>query len=271
MSNIQDHLHYQIIGEDTSPKLVFLHGIMGQGRNWASIAKRFSRNYQCLIYDQRGHGRSFHPSSGFELEDYSRDLEELLDFLGWSGPIYLVGHSMGGRVALHFADRHPERVDRLVIVDIGPSSDWQSMSSIIEKLDFVPSPFGSRDEARHFFAGPFMEKYKSKMLSDFFYSNLVEKEGGFQWIFSKELIRKTLETSRHRDYWGEFRQLAMETLYIRGGNSTDLKRDDFEKVLANNPKIKGVEVEGAGHWVHAEKPTETIRIIEDFFNIAGRV
>ena len=269
MSQIQENLNYQILGDDSSPKLVFLHGIMGQGRNWASIAKRFSRNFQCLIYDQRGHGKSFQPQSGFTLEDYSKDLEDLLNSLGWNEPIYLVGHSMGGRVALNFAHQNPERVKKLVIVDIGPSSDWQSMAAIIEKLDFVPTPFDSREEARGFFDQQFLPRYGNKMISDFFYSNLSSQNGQFDWIFSKELIRKTLETSRNRDYWAEFKELSMETMFIRGGKSTDLKKDDFEKVLANNSRIQGVEVAEAGHWVHAEKPTETIRIIEDFFNIAG--
>jgi len=264
----QKDLNYQIIGEDTSPKLVFLHGIMGQGRNWLSIAKKFSKNYQCLVFDQRGHGKSSHPTDGFQLTDYAEDLRKLLTDVDWKEPAHLVGHSMGGRVALYFTDQYPGLVKSLTIVDIGPTSDWQSMSSILEKLDFVPVPFASRSEARHFLENQFLEKYPSKMLMEFFYSNLVEQNGQYDWTFSKHLIRQTLELARYKDYWGEFKALQLPTLLIRGQLSTDLSAEDYKKVLASNPKIQGQEVRGAGHWVHAEKPRETIKIIEDFFNIA---
>ena len=141
MLPVEKRINYQILGKDTSPKLVFLHGIMGQGRNWGSIAKKFSKNFQCLIFDQRGHGKSRDPGAGVQLGDFAKDLEELLDFLGWTEPIHLVGHSMGGRVALYFTDHHPQRVKKLVIVDIGPSANWDSMAGIIEQLEFVPVPF----------------------------------------------------------------------------------------------------------------------------------
>ena len=266
---VQEFLNYQIIGQDSSSKLVFLHGIMGQGRNWQSIAKKFSSDHQCMILDQRGHGQSMQPETGYQLDDYVEDLRKLLDQEGWTEPIKLVGHSMGGRVALMFAHKYPERIEKLVIVDIGPSSDWQSMALILEKLDSVPVPFSNRGEARQFFEGEFMARYQSKMLMEFFYSNMVERNAQYNWIFSKEGIRQTLELARHKDYWAEFRDLKMPTLLIRGGKSTDLTQEDYEKLLANNSNILGQVVEEAGHWVHAEKPRETIRIIEDFFNIAA--
>lgn len=261
--------NYQILGQDTSPKFVFLHGIMGQGRNWQSIAKRFSRHFQCLILDQRGHGSSFHPDGASDLKDFVDDLEFILGELGWTEPIHLLGHSMGGRVALLFADRHPEWVDKLVIVDIGPESDWQSMAGILEKVDFVPVPFENRQEARDFMEGPFLQKFPNPMVMEFFYANLVERDGQVDWTFSKPMVRQVLEQSRHRDYWANFKELAMPTLLIRGEKSPDFPQEAFKRVVENNPNIKGVEIEGAGHWVHAEKPQETIRIIEEFFNIAG--
>ncbi len=270
MLPIEKRINYQILGDDTSPKLVFLHGIMGQGRNWLSIAKKFSKNFQCLVYDQRGHGKSWHPEKGFDLEDFSSDLEELLKALGWNQPIYLVGHSMGGRVALYFANKNPQWVKKLVIVDIGPAADWDSMQGILDQVDYVPVPFESRDQARSFMEQEFLKKYPNKMVMEFFYSSLVEQENGtMDWIFSKKLIRNSLEQSRHRDYWSEFKALSMPTLYLRGGRSTHLKESEFTKVLENNSNIQGSTVEGAGHWVHAEKPRETLRTIDDFFNIAG--
>lgn len=260
---------YQIIGEDSSPKLIFLHGLMGRGKNWQSIAKNFSKDYQCLIYDQRGHGESIKPETGYHLDDYALDLKGLLDNLGWSEPISLVGHSMGGRVSLFFATKYPELVKKLVIVDIGPTSDWSSMQGVLDKMNFVPTPFVSRQEARSFMETEFFPKYKNKMVMEFFYSNLVKKGDGYDWVFSPSAIKQTLEVSRLADYWSDFKNLSMKTLLIRGGKSPDLLQGDYEKVVANNPNIQGKVVAEAGHWVHAEKPLETIGLIRDFFNIDG--
>lgn len=232
------------------------------------IAKRFAIKNQVLIYDQRGHGQSFQPESGYQVDDYVEDLYKLLQQLKWT-KIKLVGHSMGGRVALVFANRYPEMLEKLVIVDIGPSSDWASMASILEKLNFVPTPFTDRTSARSFMENEFLKRYPNKMVMEFFYSNLTERNGQYDWIFSKSGIRQTLESARYKDYWDEFKKLKVPTLYLRGGSSPDLPKEDFTKVLQANPKIKGVEIPGAGHWVHAEKPLETIQAIEDFFIIAA--
>ena len=104
------------------------------------------------------------------------------------------------------------------------------------------------------------------MLTEFFYSNLVSKDDKYDWVFSKKAIRSTLEVSRLADYWAEFKGLPMPTMLIRGEISSDLSQEDFEKALAHNPLIEGKVVEGAGHWVHAEKPLETIGLIRDFLS-----
>src|SRR5690606_10738201 len=92
-------------------------------------------------------------------------------------------------------------------------------------------------------------------------------DGKMDWVFSPKAIEMTLENSRLADYWAEFKELSMPTLLIRGGLSEDLSQEDFEKVVAHNPRIQGKVVEGAGHWVHAEKPLETIEIIRTFINM----
>lgn len=115
-----ENFNYSITGQgNEAPKLVFLHGVMGFGLNWRTITKVFDPYFRCLVYDQRGHGRSFHPESGYAPEDYANDLEQILEELSWN-KISLVGHSMGGRNALEFAHRFSARVEKLVIEDIGP-------------------------------------------------------------------------------------------------------------------------------------------------------
>src|SRR4051812_15656878 len=113
--------HHQIAGNPAGHKLVFLHGLMGSASNWRKITPAFENDYQILIYDQRGHGRSFKPISGYTPADFAGDLKNIIDELGWE-KIHLVGHSMGGRNALEFAQLFPRRIDHLVIEDITPGT-----------------------------------------------------------------------------------------------------------------------------------------------------
>jgi esterase len=257
--------NYQIYGHDDNPKLVFLHGLMGFASNWRSIAREFESSYQILLYDQRGHGKSFKPSSGYGTAEYAQDLITILDELGWDR-CHLVGHSMGGRVAVETAHLYPERVEKLVIADIGPVSDMQSMTAIEEKINGVPVPFENRNAARSYFDNVFLQRYHSETLKQFFYANLEEKvDRTFDWKFSKHGILETIWKARAVQQWRQFESLNMPTLLLRGQLSDDLPEELYEEILQRNPKIIGKVISGAGHWIHAEEPQLVVRAIDDFF------
>jgi esterase len=257
-------INYQIHGEDTSPKLVFLHGLMGFASNWRSVARHFESRYQILLYDQRGHGKSFQPATGYSTADYAKDLIILLDHLGWKKCI-LVGHSMGGRVAVEVAFRYPERVEKLVIADIGPESDMRSMNSIEEKINSVPTPFENRDAAREFFDSTFLQKYKSETLKQFFYANMEEKpDRSFNWKFYKPGILETLWKARTLNQWPQFEALKIPTLLLRGEHSEDLPQPQFEEILERNSHIAGAVISNAGHWIHADNLKETVEQMDRF-------
>ncbi len=252
------------MGEKANPKLVFLHGLMGFGSNWKTMARHLESQYQILLYDQRGHGRSAQPSTGYGIEDYVSDLEGILTELGW-GEVVLVGHSMGARVAAGFAEKYPQKVRQLILVDMGPVSDIASMISVEEKIKMVPVPFASRDEARAFFDGPFLQKFKNETVKQFFYANLDSNDSGeMSWRFYLPGVLETLWQSRTSTQWTAYQNFSMPTLLIRGQKSQDFSQELFDEVVAKNPQITGVVVEGAGHWVHVEKPNELLQIFEDF-------
>lgn len=256
--------NYQIHGADANPKLVFLHGLMGFASNWKSIARHFEDSHQVLLYDQRGHGKSFKPSTGYATVDYAGDLITILNELGWE-KCSLVGHSMGGRVAVEVASIAPERVDKLVIADIGPVSDVHSMTSVEEKMNSVPVPFESRASARQFFDSVFLAKYGSETLKQFFYANIEEKANGtFDWKFSKVGILETLWKARTLQQWKQFDHLKMPTLLLRGEFSDDLSEELYAEVLERNPQILGKVISGAGHWIHADNPQLVIHALQNF-------
>ncbi len=263
-----DNFNYQILGQATAPKLVFLHGLMGSGANWRRITPEFTNSFEILTFDQRGHGRSFQPDTGYSPEDYAGDLKKLLDELGWQ-KVSLVGHSMGGRNALVFADLYPKYVDKLLIEDIGPDLNHQAGEKIKALINLVPVPFESRKVARDFFQGKFLELAKdnpnAQVLSQYFYTNMAENEHKqSDWRFSKVGVFASLHEGRAVERWRELKELKIPTLIVRGENSGELFQGVYEDMLECNNNINGVVVANSGHWVHAEQPIEFIKILKNF-------
>jgi pimeloyl-ACP methyl ester carboxylesterase len=269
-----ENFYFQITGPKENPemaaKLVFLHGVMGFTANWRPIARAFEGEFQVLVFDQRGHGRSFQPAIGYGPDDYATDLEKILDELGWR-EVNLVGHSMGGRVALAFATRNPDRVTRLVIEDIGPQIHPYAADFVTGLLDAVPVPFASRKEAKEWFGSTFpvlFQDLKNKeALGAYLYANLTENENNEAvWRFYEPGIRESLAQGRVETRWEEIEGLSMPTLLMRGEFSKDLPREMYEQILKVNPRIKGVEIPGAGHWIHSEQTALFIEALDRFLH-----
>lgn len=263
--------HYQISGNPEGHKLVFLHGLLGSGANWRRITPSFEDRFHILTYDQRGHGRSFQPPSGYGPEDYAADLRLILQELGW-GAIHLIGHSMGGRNALEFTHRDSSMVRSLVVVDIGVEASEEAQKSILRLLDLVPRPFPSRQAARDFFKNTYPQliafAQNPEALSQYFYSNIAETKEGLQdWRFSLEGVKASLREGRKADRWDLIESLSVPTLYIRGERSQDLSQVLFEEILRRNPAIQGQVIQGAGHWVHSDQPEEFIQVVNEFLTL----
>ena len=164
--------HKEYLSSEKVP-LVFLHGLMGSSANWQSLVKHFP-HHPLLVYDQRGHGRSFKPKVGnYRVEDYAQDLALILEELQWP-KVIPVGHSMGGRNAMHFAYRFPQYVEKLVVEDMVPGAGLP----IGKLLESIPTPFPHREAAKAFLLGPFLEKQRddlgesSRKLALFLLANL---------------------------------------------------------------------------------------------------
>lgn len=258
--DILKQFHYQLYGQNTSPKLVFLHGLMGFGANWRKIVSGLEDQFQILTLDQRGHGRSIKPETGYAPENYADDLLEILNELGWDR-IHLVGHSMGGRNAVNFASRFPQRVISLVIEDISPESKPEDVERYEKLLGRVPTPFQNKKEAKEFLLNDFGDP----VLGNYFYSNLVENEQGLvDWRFSKNGILESVRLGRKINRWDEWTSLKMPTLLVRGENSQDLPQEIYEKMLRENGNVEGIIIKDAGHWVHFDQAEQFLKVIKGF-------
>jgi esterase len=270
MSFLEKFYHQVSGNSESEKKLVFLHGVMGFAANFRRIAKAFEADYEVLVYDQRGHGRSFKPETGYAPENYADDLLKIIDELGWKS-IHLVGHSMGGRAAYYFASHFQDRVTRLVIEDIGPSMYQQGADFISRLLDSVPVPFIDKRTARSWFDSEFQAIFashpKKEQLAEYLYANLMENEQKEAvWRFSEAAIRESIAQGRARERWEDIAELSVPTLVVRGENSTDLPREIYLRMLKTNPLIEGIEIPGAGHWIHADQPEMFIEALRTFFD-----
>ncbi|MEQ1663796.1 MAG: alpha/beta hydrolase [Bdellovibrionales bacterium] len=277
---------YELQGSADMPKIVFLHGVMGSGANWRKITPAFKNDYQVLTFDQRGHGWSFKPKEGYAPADYANDLMKILDELKWD-KIILVGHSMGGRNALHFANRYPERVRALVVEDIGPQGNPKAMQKTIDMVEMVPTPFASKKHAKDYFSGAFIEEListsgdvkgvstglvvakmsyeQARVLGQYFYTNIeVRTDGLADWRFSKNAILASLIKGHFEPNWEIVRTLNVPTLFVRGEWSEDFPKTEYEKLLTINPMVSGVEVAQSGHWIHYDQAEKFIQVLKEF-------
>ncbi len=288
MSDFLSNFHYSIVGSPSNSsestatsggkksqnRIVFIHGLMAFAANWRKIATRLQDDFECLIYDQRGHGRSMKPETGYAPTDFADDLDKITDELGWS-KFHLVGHSMGARNAMVFSHLHSHKVQTLTIEDMGPENNRAALEYYKQLLEFIPTPFASKEAVKHFFDSVFVKTFQAKepmsVLSSFLQANLEEKSDGlnsgmYDWKFSKPAIFEIVEKGNSRDLWVETSSFKMPVLVIRGENSHVFSRDVFDKMQLVNSNITGVEIAGASHWVHYEKSEEFVSHLRQFIS-----
>ena len=257
LSTNYNMLNHKSFGE--GPTLVILHGLFGMLDNWQSLARKWADHYQVILVDLRNHGRSPHvPDMDYDL--MAEDVAELLESLGVDECI-LLGHSMGGKVAMQAAFDYPELVTKLVVVDIAPRRYHPGHATIFAALDAVdPADISNRKEA-----GEAMSLHVSDPGIQLFLSkNLTRNpEGGFRWRMNLEAIREF-----YPRLIGPVGQAgdAFEApaLFIRGGKSGYVQDDDWPLIDILFPQAELATVEGAGHWVHAERPEELMRVVDGF-------
>jgi len=263
-----DNFRYSFFGPEEGRPWIFLHGLMGTGANWQRIVTDLAKTERILTFDQRGHGRSFQPPTGYCPEDFANDLLKIITEIGW-GQFILVGHSMGGRNALNFASRFPAKVTHLIIEDIGPEQKSEDIEYFKRLLGGIPTPFICREKARQFFGTEFSElglvHDDPVMVGQFLYANLEEKEdGSLDWRFFKEGIMQAVICGRDRSRWDELRALIVPTLVMRGSKSKELSHETYFQMQASSPLIEGVEIPESGHWIHAEQPKAFLTAIKNF-------
>lgn len=253
-----------LVGDPAAPRrIVFLHGLFGRGKNFSSIAAGLEPEAQSLLVDLPNHGAS----QWTEHFDY-REIADLLaahlrEGFAADEPVDVVGHSMGGKVAMVLALRHPDLVRRLVVVDIAPVASGASRGEFTHLLDSLAAldlaTVERRSDADAALAGPI----PNRGVRGFLLQNLKRDDGGFAWEPNLRLLRAEIETVMGFPDTGDAR-FTGPVLWIAGERSGYVTDADAPVMRELFPKTRRMTVHGAGHWVHSERPAETIAALRAF-------
>lgn len=251
------NLNFKVFGDGTP--LVILHGLLGSLDNWQTIARKLADTYRVFIVDQRNHGKSFH-SAEFNYEILSDDLYAF--FLQHNiTQAHVIGHSMGGKAAMLFAMQHPEMVHKLIVVDVAPVAYEDRHSHIFKALQAISlDKMNSRDDVE--------STLRNKLNA--------EDESTIQFLM-KGLYRDDANAFRWRfnfgPLWDAYNSISGEvngkpfngkTLFIKGKYSPYINQESYASIERLFPNNVLEEIEGAGHWVHAEQPEAFLRVISAF-------
>ena len=241
-------LNYKQYGKEYNP-LIILHGLLGSLDNWQSLAKRWSEHFPVFILDQRNHGRSPH-SEDFS---YTAMVEDLLEFCLEHDlrEINLLGHSMGGKVAMLFALRYPQYVEKLIVADIAPKKYGGGLEYIFDAMRKLPvDTLENRRQAMQLIR----KDIPSPAISGFILKNLRRKQGGsgYEWKINLEEVVDHYDEIL--DFDGEGRVFDKPVLFVKGEHSDYIDADAFDDYKDIFPQAALKTIDDAGHWVHAENP-----------------
>lgn len=257
-------LHTTLIGDENAPtRVVFLHGLFGRGRNFTRITAGLEPEAQSLLVDLPNHGRS-----GWTAHfDYAQMADIVAAHLRSSfaagGPVDVVGHSMGGKVAMVLALRHPDLVRRLVVIDISPTAADSSRSEFRHLLGSLKSLDLTALERRSDADSALAAAVPQDSVRSFLLQNLKHRDGSFVWEPNLDLLYGELEQiMSFPDVAGL--SFAGPVLWIGGELSGYITEADVPVMRALFPKTRRMTVRGAAHWVHSEKPEEVIAALRSF-------
>lgn len=238
--------------------VIILHGLFGLLDNWTTIAKVLTEKYHVYLVDQRNHGRSPH-SDEFSYQLMADDLKEFIEENHIENPI-IIGHSMGGKVAMLFATQHPEMLQKLVVVDIAPKDYPVHHDSILEGLFAIDlTKLSSRNEADTIL-GQYVPEFDTRQ---FLLKNLYRNEDmSFAWRINLPVLAREIENIGKGLPAGA--TFSKPTLFIRGLKSNYIKEKDFEPIKAIFKQCEIETINEAGHWVHAEAPKQFLESLERF-------
>jgi pimeloyl-ACP methyl ester carboxylesterase len=258
------NLHYRDWPNEGAPALVLLHGFTGHAASWDTFAEAMSGRYRVIALDQRGHGDS-EWASDYAPERRVEDLEQFLQALGLER-FTLLGLSMGGICAYGYAAKHPETLEKLVIVDIAPTLERTGMSRIstgVQAADVFDTPEEAVAQARLGNPRAPEDALRYRALN-----NLKQREDG-KWTFKYDVALRNGGAARvvppdSEAIWASLANISCPTLLVRGAESDLLGIDAAERMVRTIPNCELVQVPNSGHSVPLDNPSGFLAAVDSW-------
>jgi pimeloyl-ACP methyl ester carboxylesterase len=253
------NLHVRTYGDGARPAIVMLHGLFGSSTNWGSVARQLAGRYFLLVPDLRNHGQSpHHPDSGYPA--MVDDLLGLLDQHGLADAT-LVGHSMGGKVAMHLALTHPQRVTGLAVVDMAPVRYTHNFAGVLAGFNAVDlTAIHSRTDADAQMA----KHVTGSGVRAFLLQNLVKRSAGWAWRLNLDALAAAQREITGFPPQPAGAQFAGPTSFIYGDQSDYVTPAYLSQIQRYFPDAVQCQVAQAGHWVYADQPQGFMSCLVEF-------
>jgi len=248
-------LNFQQIGK--GKHLILIHGLFGSLENLNMVAKELQHNFCVTNLDARNHGQSLHEDN-MNYEDLAKDVIDTLDHLNIESASIL-GHSMGGKIAMQVALDFPQRIENLIVADISPIEYPAHHNQIIDGLLSIDlEKISSRKEADEQLAN----FVKESSVRQFLLRNLTKIENKMRFKCNLPFIANCYPQII-KGYQGK-KTFTKPTLFVKGGESDYINSGHQEVILKHFPASKAKIIQGAGHWLHAEKTVSFNKIVKGF-------
>ena len=250
-------LSHNAIGEGQT--ILILHGLFGSKRNWSSIAKQLSDTYRVLTVDLRNHGES----SWSDVHDYSSMAEDVATLIEneCSKPPVVLGHSMGGKVAMYLALVWPNLIDRLIVVDIPPARSSGTPIDYVRAMRAIPlTTLAHRRDVEELLR----ETIPNERVRGFLVTNITTRPAGLAWTVNLDAIEKNFETILDWPDLLTTQQFSRQTLFLVGENSTFVGPEHETVIQQFFPASSRQVIKNAGHWVHVENTAAFLKAVRAF-------
>jgi esterase len=272
-----EQMHYEVLGEKNKEVLVLIHGLDSAAPTFYNVTEELAKKYKVVVYDQRGHGRTAAVGKNYSNEVMAQDLKNLLNHLGIE-KANILGHSMGGRTALKFADLYPGNVERLIIEDIDAGLrrplDEKKLDDIIkyhEELAKLPRNYATRED----FINTFKKYYGAEAESLSYRRTKQLEDGSLELLWRPEITPLYGAMGNSDDLIPGIKNKKFPILFMQADptKGAALSDEGVEELIERMPYVKYHLFKGAGHTIHRADEQAFLKVLRSFLNddFSGRL
>ncbi|MCH7713740.1 MAG: alpha/beta hydrolase [Chloroflexi bacterium] len=261
------NIHYLDWGNPGKPSLVMIHGLRGHAHSWDDVSAAVCQDYHVLALDQRGRGETDWAKDGdYSTDAYVADMDAFCRVLGMDRFI-LMGHSMGGRNSMTFAGKYPDKLEKLIIVDMGPETDPRGGKRISQEIIDVPEEFDAFEAVVEYMLKQNRFASETVIRRRLQYATKELPNGKIGWRYDlaiREARRNPVPTPPQADLWPVLTRIPCPTLVVRGMETDLLTAEVAQRMVRELPQGQLVEIPNAGHMVFEDNPEDFITAVRKF-------